>query len=101
MQIFYIGLCSGVCMMGFGLGPVFFTIILTYLINPDNISPLASKKYPIEVALNVPPALRIIAIVYLTVGMIGVFFMKPKADKDKYPNLNNPAPLTETLIELK
>ncbi len=31
-----VGLCSGVCIMGFGLGAVFFNMILLQLMNPNN-----------------------------------------------------------------
>jgi hypothetical protein len=37
-------------MMGFGIGPVIFTMALTYLINPENLSPAANEKYPQSVA---------------------------------------------------
>lgn len=64
--------------MGFGLGPVIFTMALTYLINPNNLSPLSNDKYPESVALNVPPSLRTIAISYFVIGFVGVILLKPK-----------------------
>ena len=68
-------------MMGFGIGPVIFTMILTYLINPNNESILANNKYPQAVAENVPNSLKSIAIVYLVIGLVGVVLLKPKSQK--------------------
>lgn len=68
-------------MMGFGIGPVIFTMMLTYLINPKNEGLLANNKYPQSVALNVPDSLRSIAVVYLVIGLVGVVLMKPKSQK--------------------
>lgn len=68
-------------MMGFGLGPVIFTMALTYLINPDNLSPLSNDKYPEEVALNVPQSLRTVAISYFVIGLIGMILLKPKSQQ--------------------
>jgi hypothetical protein len=68
-------------MMGFGLGPVIFTMVLTYLINPLNESILPNQKYPESVAANVPSSLKSIAIVYLALGLIGVILLKPKSQQ--------------------
>lgn len=65
--------------MGFGIGPVIFTLALTYLINPLNESILPNQKYPESVAANVPNSLKSIAVMYLVLGLIGVIFLKPKS----------------------
>ena len=31
-----LGLCSGVCLMGFGLGAFFFNFVLVAIVNPNN-----------------------------------------------------------------
>lgn len=42
------GLCSGVCMSGFGLGSAIFNYVIVYLINPDDKSlDQTTHKYPI------------------------------------------------------
>jgi len=35
--LFHTGLCTGVCVMGFGLGALFFNLILLQLMNPEDI----------------------------------------------------------------
>lgn len=37
-------------MMGFGISPVIFTMTMTYLINPNNLSVMEDGKYPRNVA---------------------------------------------------
>jgi len=68
-------------MMGFGLGPIIFISVFTHLVNPNNLKYGSNKKYPLEVALSVPGSLRILAIVYLCVGMLGVLLLNPMSEE--------------------
>jgi MFS family permease len=72
------GLCSGICMCGFGLGSAIFNYIIVYLVNPDDVSvdPI-TKRYPPSVANNVPFALKILSATYLIVGLLGAIFIMP------------------------
>lgn len=73
------GLCSGVCLTGFGLGALFFNLILTGLINPNN-EKQTDHLFPVYVGNRLPFALQMISIVYLAVGMLGVLLMTPPSD---------------------
>lgn len=63
--------------MGFGLGALFFNLILLQLMNPKNESLDADKHYSREVADNLPYALRVMSAIYLGLGLIGVFLITP------------------------
>lgn len=42
------GLCSGICMSGFGLGSAIFNYIIVWIVNPHDIGlDSITKKYPI------------------------------------------------------
>lgn len=73
-----LGLCSGVCMMAFGLGSLLFNFILLHLINPNNEKQDEKHLFPREVADNVPSALRYISLIYFVIGTIGCLLMIPK-----------------------
>ena len=73
-----IGLCSGICMMAFGLGSLLFNFILLHLINPNNEWQDEKHLFPREVAQNVPMALRYISFVYFGIGTVGCLLMIPK-----------------------
>lgn len=36
----HLGLCSGVCIFGYGIAPFLFNFLLLELINPDDIDPI-------------------------------------------------------------
>ena len=71
--------------MGFGLGALFFNLILLQLMNPDN-QPINKEthRYPEDVANNLPFALRVMSAIYLAMGLLGVFLISPvkKSDED-------------------
>jgi hypothetical protein len=74
------GLCSGVCILGYGISSLLFNVILLKLINPNNESTIefkGRKVYSMEVAKNVPNALRIMSAIYLGIGLIGIALMTP------------------------
>lgn len=78
------GLCAGICMSGFGLGSAIFNYIIIGLVNPHdvNLDPVINK-YPLQVAENLPFALKVLAGVYAFLGLLGsVFVMPPKQAKD-------------------
>ena len=66
-------------MMGFGISPVIFTMTMTYLINPNNLSVMEDGKYPRNVAENVPESLKTVSIAYFVVGLIVLILLKPKS----------------------
>lgn len=78
------GLCSGVCILGYGISSLLFNFILLALINPNNESSKAledgRKIYSREVADNVPFALRIMSAIYLGIGLVGIALMNPPKD---------------------
>ena len=75
--IFIIGLCVGVCIMGFGIGALFFNLILLQLINPDNDKFDEHHRCSQDIANNLPIALRIICGLYVTLGLIGCLLIRP------------------------
>ena len=71
------GLCVGVCIMGFGIGALFFNLILLQLINPDNDKFDENHRCSQDIANNLPSALRIICGLYITLGLIGCLLIRP------------------------
>jgi hypothetical protein len=63
--------------MGFGLGAFFFNFVVTGLINPDNQKQDANHLFPEEVGNNLPFALQILALIYASLGVIGVALTIP------------------------
>lgn len=72
-------------MSGFGLGSAIFNYVIVGLVNPDDVSvDSITKKYPEIVANNLPFALKILAGIYLIVGLLGsVFIVPPKHKKNE------------------
>jgi hypothetical protein len=68
--------------MGFGLGALIFNLILLQLMNPNNESLDADKRYSIDVANNLPYALRVMSSIYLALGLLGVFLIRPPMKQD-------------------
>jgi MFS family permease len=76
------GLCAGICMSGFGLGSALFNYVIVALVNPDDVSvDSVTKKYPEAVANNLPAALKILAGIYVTMGLLGSIFITPPKQK--------------------
>jgi hypothetical protein len=46
IEIINSGLCSGTCLMGFGLGAFFFNYILVAIVNPDNAKRDSNNLFP-------------------------------------------------------
>lgn len=71
---------SGVIISGYGFGTLVFNQVAFALINPDNIKPTIKVTaddttymyYDHNVADNVPFALKILALIYCIVGVIGI-----------------------------
>jgi len=77
------GFVSGILLTGGGAGSFFFSMIITFIVNPDNKSPEIEgdddKKYfDSDVADNVPKAIRVFAILYWIVSTIGVLMLIKK-----------------------
>lgn len=68
--------------MGFGLGAFFFNFVLTNIVNPDNVKQ-DHNLFPQDIADNLPFALRILAAIYLGLGIIGVALSIPHEDPDQ------------------
>jgi len=64
--------------MGFGLGALFFNLILLQLMNPNN-EPInkTTHRYTEDIANNLPFALRVMSGIYLVMGLIGVYLVDP------------------------
>ena len=77
------GLCSGICMSGFGFGSVIFNEIILLLVNPNDMKADENNRFPKEIADNLPFALRILALIYLTLGLAGTFFVRPPKKSEK------------------
>lgn len=70
--------------MGFGLGALFFNIILLQLMNPDN-EPIDKETHRCSetVANNLPYALRVMSAIYLVMGLLGVLLISPVKNKSE------------------
>lgn len=67
-----IGSYSGIILGGYGLGSLIFSNVMYLLINPNNEPIDVNTGYfPIEVASNLPFAIKISALIYLIVLLIG------------------------------
>ena len=76
------GFCAGICMSGFGFGSVIFNYVIIELINPDNVKvDHDTHRFPEDIANNLPFTLRILALIYFVVGIIGALFLSPERRK--------------------
>ena len=81
------GRISGIIISGFGFGTTAFNLIATTLINPDNKK--ASEKhdgqkyFSKDVADNLPSTLRILALCYFCISLIGILLLGKIITKDK------------------
>jgi hypothetical protein len=84
--------------MGLGSGALIFNQIILAVMNPNNIKPDPSTHlFPPEVANNLPLTWRVLAGVYLLLGLIGTAMMIPKKpEANNYQELNSL--ITETAV---
>jgi hypothetical protein len=76
--------------MGFGIGALFFNLILLQLINPDN-HPFdkTTHRFEKEIADNLPIALRMISGLYLALGLIAVVLIREvKKEKSQFDSID-------------
>lgn len=75
------------CILGYGIAPLLFNVLLQMLINPHNQSmeKVGDRLvFSLEIADNVPFAMRVMAGVYLGIGMLGAFLVRaPLSKKDQ------------------
>lgn len=64
------GLFSGIIFAGFGLGAFVFNFVVQALVNPDNVAPVKGL-FPPEVANRVPHCIRILALIYFGLSVVG------------------------------
>jgi len=77
------GRVTGIIMAAYGLTSMFFNIIATYLVNPDNLPPtiavqsglVTNHYFGQEVADRVPYMIRCLAGIYMVLGCLGVVCM--------------------------
>jgi OFA family oxalate/formate antiporter-like MFS transporter len=77
------GRVTGIIMAAYGLTSMFFNIIATYLVNPDNLPPsiavqsglITNHYFGPEVADRTPYMIRCLAGMYLVLGALGVICM--------------------------
>lgn len=69
------GLISGIIMGGYGVGSLISSNIFLTLVNPDNKKPGEDHYFSAEIANNVPKSLRIIAIFFFGLMVIGIIFL--------------------------
>jgi|JI6StandDraft_1071083.scaffolds.fasta_scaffold03071_14 hypothetical protein len=92
------GMCSGICIMGLGSGALIFNQIILAVMNPNNIKPNPNTHlFPAEVAMNLPLTWRVLAGVYLALGLLGTALTIPhKPEPNTYQELNSL--ITETAV---
>ncbi|OMJ78952.1 hypothetical protein SteCoe_21124 [Stentor coeruleus] len=84
------GRISGIIISGFGFGTTAFNLISTHIINPDNQKPShkhdGTKYFSDNVSSRLPNTLRILALCYFVISLIGILLLgkmiKPKGQND-------------------
>eukprot|EP00808_Paulinella_micropora_P013759 g37897.t1 len=71
------GLTYGLCMSGFGCGASLYNPLQTFLANPDGFSESPHVLLPSSVGEKVPAMLRLCALAYAAVGILGGSMMLP------------------------
>ena len=70
---------SGIIISGFGFGTTVFNLVATALINPDNKKATdkhdGQKYFSRSIADNLPGTLRILALCYLIISVIGILLL--------------------------
>ena len=73
------GRMSGIIISGFGFGTTVFNLVATALINPDNKKATdkhdGQKYFSRSIADNLPGTLRILALCYLIISVIGILLL--------------------------
>ena len=73
------GRISGIIISGFGFGTTAFNLVATNLINPDNRKATdkhdGQKYFSRSIADNLPETLRILALCYLIISIIGILLL--------------------------
>ena len=69
------GLISGIIMGGYGVASLISSNIILSIVNPDNKKPGDDHFFPLEIANNVPKSLRIIAIFFFGLMILGIIFL--------------------------
>lgn len=75
-------------MMAFGIGSLIFNQCLRILINPNNEHMNDNKVFPIDVANNVPFALKVMGGIYALCGVIGIATLYPNKTIKPSENAN-------------
>ena len=70
---------TGVILCGFGFGGMVFGLAATEVVNPDNL-PVRDPR----VFMRVPLMLRVMAGIYLFIGVLGIVLIFPPAKNDTY-----------------
>jgi hypothetical protein len=90
---------TGLAMLGFSIGPSLYGLILTEIVNPDNLTANGIKStdeiYPDSVSKRVPLGFLVLSAIFFTVGMISLLIIKIKPNSDSessqdeaYPTLS-------------
>lgn len=82
------GLISGIIMGGYGVASLISSNIVLSIVNPENMKPGVDHYFPAEIANNVPKSLRIIAIFFFGLMVLGTIFlfefpMSPEEEHDE------------------
>lgn len=88
------GRVTGIIMAAYGLTSMFFNIIATYLVNPDNLSPdiavqdgeVTNHYFGPEVANRTPYMIRCLAGIYAVIGCLGVVCMGDAVESKDDPH---------------
>ena len=104
------GRISGIIISGFGFGTTAFNLIATHLINPDNKKAdekhQGEKYFSKDVSDKLPETLRILAICYLVISIIGILLLgkiivKDKSKEFEEGNIDEECPDLKTGIKSK
>jgi hypothetical protein len=76
------GFVMGIGLCGYAMAPTIYGIIFTMCVNPDNIYPDENNQnyFNAEVTSRVPTSIKILAIIFLIIGLLSSFFMNIKSD---------------------